>query len=330
MSISPRDLGDQWQGLEPEQPPSSRAAFWVALLAGLLLLGGALSLAAFLLAQGDPAAEVVSGGPDTGQPVVIEGAQATATGEPAPAAATDEAAVGATTDATSSIAPTVTLPGQPGINSRAVAVRLAAPPTIDASLTEWDGVPASRSDTIVFADAGWDGSDDLDASWQLAWDEGYLYLAVTVVDDTHAQNQIGNTVYQGDSVELQIDTDRQGDFGPALSPDDFQISLSPGDFVGVPPWAFRFQGTADGEMRDAPGEHGMSIAARPQPDGYTLETAIPWRDLNLVPSAGLELGLALNANDNDRPGEALQEVMKSNAPSRTFRDPTTWGVLMLQ
>lgn len=322
MSISPRDLGDQWQGLEPEQPPSSRAAFWVALLATLLLLVGALALAAFLLTQSDSATGPTLGGDDSGEGSVLDGGQ---DGTAATSTASDTA-----TDPATALAPTVTLPGQLGSSSQAVAVRLPAPPTIDGNLAEWAGVPTTRSDTVVFAASTWDGTEDLEASWQLAWDEAYLYVAVTIADDIHAQNQTGNTLFRGDSLDLQFDTDRSGDFGPRLSPDDFQLTLSPGDFAGLPPAAFRFQGTADDSMLDAPGGHSVQVAAQPQPSGYTLEAAIPWRDLNLAPSPGMEIGLALNASDNDQPGVAAQELMKSNAPNRTFSDPTTWGTLLLQ
>lgn len=323
MSISPRDLGDQWQGMEPEQPPSSRAAFWVALVAMLLLLLGAGALAVFLVSQDqtDPT-ELIAGGDDGGGAVVIDGG----TVEPTVAVPATEAL----DDAATSIAPTVTLPGLPPAAGPVTAGRLPTTPTIDADLSEWAGVPTWTSDSIVFTAPTWDGSDDLTATWQLGWDEFNLYVAASVLDDIHAQNQTGNTIFRGDSLDMQFDTNRAADFGPDFSPDDFQITLSPGDFAGLPPSAFRFQGTANGEMLDAPSFHNILMAARPQPGGYTLEAAIPWRDLNVTPFAGLELGLALNASDNDQPGSAVQEVMKSNAPNRTFGDPTTWGVLVLQ
>ena len=90
-------------------------------------------------------------------------------------------------------------------------------------------------------------------------------------------------------MELQIDTDRPGDFGPRLSSDDFQVSLSPGDFGALPPSAWLFQGTPGGDMLDAPAGHTIVVAARPTADGYTLEAAIPWTDLG--PRNGLRLKL---------------------------------------
>jgi hypothetical protein len=151
-----------------------------------------------------------------------------------------------------------------------------------------------------------------------------------VADDIHAQNQTGNQTFRGDSIELQIDGDRAGDYGPSVSPDDYQITLSPGDFAGIPPSAFRFQGANDDEMLDAPAPHGIIVFAFTNGSGYVLEAAIPWRDLGITPAPGLVIGLAVNFNDNDLPGTAAQEMMKSSAPNRRFGDPTSWGTLTLQ
>ena len=111
--------------------------------------------------------------------------------------------------------------------------------------------------------------------------------------------------------------------------DDFQINLSPGDFASIAPSAFRFRGANDGSAVDAPG-HNVKIAAQKTDVGYTLEAAIPWQDLNISPVPDLIIGLALNANDNDSPGTAVQEVMKSHVATRAFRDPTSWGTLTLR
>ena len=41
------------------------------------------------------------------------------------------------------------------------------------------------------------------------------------------------------------------------------------------------------------------------------------------------MGIALNVNDNDTPGTAVQEVMKSHVGSRRSSDPTSWGTIVL-
>lgn len=312
-----------WQGMEPKQPRPRRAGFLVALTAAAFLLFGIFALGYYALQQRAPTEPALLQ-PGTEQPG--------ATGEQS----TGQAQIETTEEAGPSIAPTATLsgsfvpPSQPAPAAEVIAPRAGTAPVIDGSAAEWGGVPVYSSPYLVFTGDTWDGSDDLAAAWQVSWDEANLYLVVHVADDIHAQNQIGNQTFRGDSVELQIDADRFGDYGPSINPDDFQLSLSPGDFSGIAPSAFRFQGTPGGEMLDATSPHSIVVAARESDAGYVLETAIPWRDLNVVPSSGLVIGLAVNVNDNDRPGTAAQEMMKSSAPGRRFGDPTTWGSLTLQ
>lgn len=321
MNDPQTDWESAWEGLEPEQPKPRQRGLWLALAAAAFLTLGLCALAYFALQQrtmSEPGLTL----PGEEQPLTPASEQS----ETIPP--TEVPAAG--------IAPTVTLPGefatppQPPPAADIIASRASAAPVIDGDSAEWAGVPVYSSPHIVFTADTWDGSDDLAASWQMSWDEANLYLVISVADDVHAQDQTGNQTYRGDSVELQIDADRAGDYGPAVSPDDYQISLSPGDFAGIPPSAFLFQGTAGGEMRDAAFSPGIIVAATPGAAGYTLEASIPWRDLNLTPAPGLIVGLAVNVNDNDRPGTATQEMMKSNAPNRRFADPTTWGTLSLQ
>lgn len=210
------------------------------------------------------------------------------------------------------------------------AIRLPVAPVIDGRLSEWSAAPAIESAFIVHSADGWDGSDDCKAIWRLAWDETNLYLAVDVGDNVHVQTQSGNQIFLGDSVELQLDTMLDGDFAPGLSPDDYQIDLSPGDFSTLSPSAYLFRGTAEGQILDAVGGNHVSLQAVQTETGYILEAAVPWSDLNISPAEGHIIGLALNANDNDTPGTAVQEVMKSHVASRTFADPTSWGRLVLR
>lgn len=316
------DWDAAWQGMEPQQPRARRGVYPVALAAAAFLLLGVCALAYFLLQSRAPV-----------EPGLALPGDATAT---AAGPATEQPSAGTTAPTDLAIAPTVTLPGgfvtpeQPPPASDVVAPRVAAPPVIDGDATDWAGLPVYSSPHLVFSADSWDGSDDLAASWQVSWDDANLYLIVNVADDAHVQTQAGNQAFRGDSVELQIDADRAGDYGPTISLDDFQISLSPGDFATLPPGAFRFQGTSAGAMLDATAPHSIVVGATPNGAGYVLEAVIPWRDLGITPAAGLVIGLAVNINDNDRPGTAVQEVMKSNAPNRRFGDPTTWGTLTLQ
>ena len=233
------------------------------------------------------------------------------------------------------LAPTATLPlpdpatAVPIVPGNVEAGQFPSPPRIDGDLSDWAGAAATESAFLVYTHDSWDGTDDVTAVWQLAWDANNLYIAVQVTDDTHVQTQTGNQIFRGDSVDMQFDTDRNGDYGDGLSPDDYQITFSPGDFAGLPPSAFRFQGTSNGRILDAPG-HSVTVAAQQTALGYNLEAAIPWSDLGLTPASGLVIGLALNASDNDTPGTAVQEMMKSHVSTRTLTNPAGWGTLTLK
>lgn len=275
------------------------------------------------------------------------------TNEPAVAAAT------ATTNPTATIAPTTALHNETAVSATAVsaspldlppttapptavlptplpvvladvtAVHFPQPPLIDGDLGEWGQIVPVQSAYLVYQDPTWDGTQDISAMWRLGWDEANLYISVVVGDDRHVQEQTGNQIFRGDSVDFQIDTNRQGDYSPGLSPDDFQITFSPGNFTTLAPSAFRFVGTTTGRMVDAPG-HRVTVAARSAIGGYTLEAAIPWGDLAVTPASGLVLGIALNVTDNDYPGTAVQELYLSHIATRLFADPTSWGTLTLE
>ena len=317
MQKPPPNMEDDWAGLEPESARTGSrtvltAGIGIVVLFGLVLCGVAVY---FVWTQ------LLTDPTEADAPAIV-----------VPTSAVAETAAAATSPP--NIAPTSTLPiagpTVPASSGAVTAVRLTAQPTIDGSLGEWTDAPAVSSGNRVYSVAGWDGTADCTAVWQLAWDDANLYVAVRVTDDTHVQNASGNLIYRGDSVDMQFDTNRQDGVSSSLGPDNFQITLSPGSFAGSGPAAFRYQGTDSGGILDAPGGHHVTVAAQQTSTGYTLEAAIPWTDLNLTPSPGLTIGLSLNANDNDTPGTAVQEVMLSNNPNRTLSDPTTWGTLTLE
>lgn len=315
----PHPYYDQWEP-EPEEPQPRRP--WLLLVLGSIV-GACLVVAC--AAGGYFLLQPVLSQPTLPPPPAIPtvpGSDETAT-----AAAVAEAAEPATPDpdATLGPAPTVTLPSDSGDVTASLRDN---PPTIDGDLGDWPGEATVRSAYRVYAYDEWDGSDDLDASWRLAWDTARLYVAVQITDDVHVQTQTGAFIYQGDSVELQVDINPQAG-ATLVNPATSQVILSPGDFAGIPPSAARFRGTDEGELPQVPG-HSIDVAARQTADGYVLEAAIPWSDLNVTPTAGMRLGLALNANDNDTPGAARQEVMMSSEQGRTLRNPSTWGTLILE
>jgi hypothetical protein len=343
MGFQQDDFDDTWAGLEPPRtrPGTPQWAAWLAAGLAVLFLACVCVAGTYVLLQqfqgpGSPAPPpppTPAGDTTVPAPDVV----ATPTAVPAAAEATPVPPL--------TVAPTVTLPGDaaappatatlpgpvlpPAVGGGNVeAQRVGAPPGIDGELAEWADFPAYESAYVIHRAAGVTRAPTLRAVWRLGWDDQYLYVAVAVEDDVHVQNQADNLIFRGDSVEMQFETNYERR-SSRIGPSNFQIIMSPGDFGALPPSAFRFRGNEQGQIRDYTG-HNIIVAARQTAVGYNLEAAIPWVDLHHAPAAGQVLGLALNANDNDTPGTAVQEMMMSNVPTRTLTDPTSWGTLTLR
>jgi hypothetical protein len=202
---------------------------------------------------------------------------------------------------------------------------------IDGQLTDWAAEPLFTLDQeaqLVYRRPGaeWAGPADFSARAWAGWDAAGLYFAVDVTDETHVQVWSGSGLWQGDYVEVQLDTQLQADYDdPAMSDDDYQLGFSPGDFAELPPEAAVWFGPA------AP-EHIAAIQqAQAQTDtGYVIEVFLPRALLNgLVLEPGARLGLNINPSDTDAVG-APQKLMLSTSAIRALSDPTTLGDVTLR
>jgi hypothetical protein len=203
------------------------------------------------------------------------------------------------------------------------AAALARPPRLDGALDDWRGQPLDIA-SVVFGAESWSSPTDLSASAFAGWDAAALYLGVRVFDDVLAEpaQAVGAELHLGDSLELQLDADLEGDWdSPSYSADDWQIGLSPGDFSARGPEVVVWRP----EGRPAA---GVGVGARRLADGYILEAAIPWASLGVDPARVGAIGLALNVSDNDLP-EPAQLTMISSSPPRLWDDPRTFGTLVL-
>ncbi len=225
-----------------------------------------------------------------------------------------------------SVPPTATIPG---MRPRAAirAVFLSTPPVLDGDWSEWkditDEYPAA---TLVYGGSNWSNADDLAGSFHIGWDNNYLYVAVKVRDDVYVQNATGENIFKGDSIEILFDRQLQADFYvSSLSPDDFQLGLSPGrpDPSGTREAYLWLPSNIAGNRS------GVTIAARQETGIYRVEAAIPWNVFETTPVAGAHYGFALSVSDNDDASANVQQSMVSNVSTRRLTDPTTWGDLLL-
>jgi hypothetical protein len=200
-------------------------------------------------------------------------------------------------------------------------VRQAVPPAVDGRLDDWQGETFDLATLAAGADQ-WSGPADLSARAFLAWDDTALHVGVRVTDDVYTQAGTGPTLNQGDSVELQLDTDLAGDFTDgAYSADDWLLGLSAGNFADHPAEAVVWRPA--GVLAS-----GAVVAGRRLPAGYIVEASLPWALLAISPRDRDRIGLALSVLDADGPGQAPLTIV-SSVPERSATDPRTFGTLIL-
>ena len=205
------------------------------------------------------------------------------------------------------------------------AYHTAVPPVINGSLDEWSSTHYPVPYNVYDPDNTWTGPNDLAAEFQISWDDGFLYLAAQVTDDVHAQNESGDTIFKGDDVDIQIDSDLAGDFTHnELNGDDGQIGLSPGDFQSRNPESYIWLPS----HRES-ANTGINIASAKTTQGYVVEAAVPWFALGGRPTIESPVGFNINISDNDLVANSVQQVMLSTSPNRTWSDPQTWGTLII-
>ncbi len=208
-----------------------------------------------------------------------------------------------------------------------VANYLSTPPTLDGDWGEWkDLTKEYPANFVTWGKENWTGADDLSSSFHVGWDNNNLYVAVKVHDDRYVQNASGANIYKGDSLEILFDNQLQTDYYYSqLSPDDFQLGISPGrpDPDGTREAYLWFPSNVAGARAS------VKIGSRLEDGIYRVEAAIPWSVLEVTPAANRHYGFVLSVSDNDDPNANVQQSLVSNVSTRRLTDPTTWGDLQL-
>ncbi len=198
------------------------------------------------------------------------------------------------------------------------------PPNVDGDLAEWTMLVYGASEP-TFGAGSRQGEADLAASWNIAWDDNWLYLAVKVRDDVLVAPAAGEALFRGDSLELWLSLD-PGNRTSQLSEREFQLGLSPGDLTGggaAPEAHLWLPKLYSGPVRDA------RIVARPVDGGYAVEAAVPWSVFRLAPFPTEGFAFTLAVNDDDTPGTPEQQTQVVSRKGGLLADPRTWGVLVL-
>jgi len=169
------------------------------------------------------------------------------------------------------------------------------PPAIDGTAERLTKLPTFKAvggvDHVTFGKQNYSGAADLAAETVIAYDKNYLYVAAKVIDDQHKQLHCGKDLWKGDHLMLVVDHPRQKPDRAQLNK-VWRIGLSPGDFASLKPEAYIWSPVNKSAA-------AIRVAAQKNPDGYTIEAAIPWTLLQITPSEGKEMNVDLLISDSD-------------------------------
>lgn len=206
-------------------------------------------------------------------------------------------------------------------------------PTIDGDLSEYSGL---TSHEIPFSNI-WEGETvdaaDLNGSFQLSYDDQFLYVALVVEDETVVSNIAPNDIkghWRSDSVEITVDPHGPGASEHTLT--TFKTGIFPFDTEG------NVQAERDADANQGPialTAPDMQFASARTDTGYILEVAIPWNAVPGEVAAGDTIGFNILLYDCDKADAAVGENCNEartawSAWGQIQGNPRVWGHATLE
>ncbi len=217
-----------------------------------------------------------------------------------------------------------TRPEANGVFSARSTAGMVQPIVVDGALDDW---PADNWQSISHAIEGtgrYSGPKDAAGEFNLIWSTQGLMLGVRVVDDQWRPGPLGTDLWQGDALELHLDTRLADDYGSTTADtDDYQLGIAPTGNGGALQ-AYRWL------PLDAEGVLAVQGQAIAGGGGYTLEVLLPWSHFGIdSPQPGASFGFNLSISDNDSDTQSQESVISASPTRTTFNNPTEWGTLVL-
>ncbi|HBR23090.1 MAG TPA: hypothetical protein DD782_00865 [Firmicutes bacterium] len=213
---------------------------------------------------------------------------------------------------------------QESLANRAVMgeIRAVSNVKVDGQLSEWRGFSQININSAAQCISGanrWKGSADLSGRIMLAYSASHLYIAGEIRDDKLINDQKGILMWNGDCVQVFIDTDLDGDYDTTVyNADDFSFGISPGTDGKAPEWTiWQPAGKQIGTIL------GTSLGLVRTSEGYNFELAIPLEHIGLRPTPGKSFGMGIILIDSDEPGVVKSQL--ANVPANAWRDPTLFA-----
>jgi hypothetical protein len=184
---------------------------------------------------------------------------------------------------------------------------------VDGYANDWKNGPSIHLDRAHLESGNLKNEKDVTAELRFAWDENALYFHIEVKDDEVVLTRSGKNIWQDDLLEIFIDPKGDGLYWNGQN--DYQLGFRPErELGGVLIWSW-FQGG-----QDLTASARTSARCFVDPDGYTIEGAIDWNDLNMRPTPGMTLRLspAVHDVDKDRNQAKLQWFFRNEEELQRF------------
>jgi LmbE family N-acetylglucosaminyl deacetylase len=224
---------------------------------------------------------------------------------------------------------TTTVRGHPV--PRMAAPRLRAPPSLDGTGKGWENLPVHRILPTDLVQGKVANEADSSAQFRIGHDGKSLFVDIEVRDDHVVSNIAPNDIkghWRSDSVEICID--------PAGGAEDtmgcFKVGIFPFDSTGM------VRAARDADANQGPIEEtapSMKLISRRTPEGYRIQTVIPFREAGVRSAKNRQIGFNLIIYDGDKPNAALGENINKSRIAWSPRPgvqgrPEDWGRLELE
>ena len=205
-------------------------------------------------------------------------------------------------------------------------------PQLEISKGRASNAPENSITETMIVQGKAESAADCSGTFQLGYDDEFLYVNVRVRDESVVSNIAPNDIrghWRSDSVEICVDPSGKSEHTLSC----FKVGIFPFDQTGA------VRGARDADANQGPIEEtapGMKLASAREADGYRIEAAIPWKVMGVEsltdhPQIGFNLLLYDGDKAEAEPGENINECRLAWAPRRSVQGrPEDWGRLVLK
>lgn len=191
---------------------------------------------------------------------------------------------------------------------------------VDALRTKY---PERPGEVINRSVAGRNPSRADRADMICGWDEEYLYILLTVRDDTPASNTHNHPIWQGDAIEVFVGADP--DAAGKMRPQDRQLAIRV-NTEPTPDFGYDCNGSP---VKDVPAPQSRVRVATDR-RSYSIEIAFPWKAAGITPKVGMKFKFDVAINFSGEVNTEQSNKLIWNGLEENYFRRDLWGVGVLE